>query len=354
MRMVPVLLSGGIGSRLWPVSTLALPKQLQPLTGGHTMIQATAIRVAGIDAGIHKAQPPIVVCGDRHAEEIRRQLADVGIPPALLIGEPVGKNTAAAIALAALAAPGDATLLVLPSDHVILDRDAFNDAALQAVEAARSGRLVMFGIIPDRPETGYGYIEVAERTDSQVLDVVAFVEKPDMETAAAFVSDGRHFWNGGMFAFTADVVLAALQKHAPEVLEGVRAAMADAIAVDGIVRPGPEFESLPSISFDHAVMEHTELAAVIPLDAGWSDVGSWATLWEIGERDESGNVVRGDVTAIDVRDSLLWSDTRTMAVVGLDNVVVVETADAVLVMARDRSQDVKVVWEMLERRAKSQ
>ena len=345
MRLIPVLLSGGVGTRLWPVSTSRTPKQLQPLIGTRTMIQSTAVRMTGLDA-----EPPFVVCGAGHVEEIVAQLADVDHRPQLVLAEPVGRNTAPAVALAALAAPPEAVLVVLPSDHVVRDQEAFRVAVGQAVEAARTGRLVTFGIVPDRPETGYGYIEVASDAGGPVLTVESFVEKPDLETASRFVAGGRHVWNSGMFAFTAASAIAAFERHAPAILDLVRAALDEGRREDGIIAPGDRFGEVPSISFDHAVMENTDRAVVVPLSAGWSDVGSWDALWEVGTSDGDGNVVRGDAILLDVHRSLVRADSRTVAVVGVDDIVVVETEDAVLVVAKSRSQDVKTVFERLSHR----
>ncbi len=350
MRIVPVILSGGIGSRLWPISTTRLPKQLQPLVGTETMIQATALRLGGVP----EAGDPIVVCGSEHVDEIVGQLDAVAVRPQVMIAEPVGRNTAPAVAAAALSCPEeDVVLVVLPSDHVIIDLPAFEHAVRIAAEAATAGHLVTFGVVPTRPETGYGYIEVHERRPypDAALPVAAFVEKPSLETAAEFVGGGRHLWNSGMFAFSPPAVLSELADRAPAVLAGVRAAIDEAEASADRIRLGNSFSDVPPVSFDHAVMEHTDQAAVVPLHAGWSDVGSWSTLWEIGHSDEHGNVVRGDVVALDVHDSLIRADSRTVAAVGVRDLVIVETADAVLVMPRDRAQDVREVWTIVDSRS---
>jgi mannose-1-phosphate guanylyltransferase/mannose-6-phosphate isomerase len=337
MLLIPVILSGGIGSRLWPLSRAATPKQLQRVLGGETMIQATATRLDGI----HDVGAPIVVCGARHPEVIRRQLEDVGKTPQLTISEPVGRNTAPAVLLAALTAPPGSALLVLPADHVVADSDAFAAAVDRARPAVAAGSLVTFGIVPHRPETGYGYIEIGE-AGGAVVPVRSFVEKPDVATAERYVKSGRYLWNSGMFAFRADVAIDEIRRHAPDVYAPVEASIRNRAPGDRIV-PTLSFANSPSISFDHAVMEHTDRAVVVPLDAGWSDVGSWATLWEIEDKDADGNVVRGDAVVVDVTGSYVRSDGRLVAVVGLDDVVVVDTGDAVLVAARDRVQDVKAV-----------
>lgn len=340
MHVVPVLLSGGVGSRLWPLSRAATPKQLQRLLGDSTMIQATAQRLRGLaDLG-----PPVVVCGEEHGDTIRDQLGEIGIVPHVIIREPVGRNTAPAVLLAALACEPDDVMLVLPADHVVVDTEAFRAAVESAREAAVGGALVTFGVVPSRPETGYGYIRTS--TDGATRPVDAFVEKPDLATAQQYVSDGQHLWNSGMFAFRADVVIEEVRRFAPRVHETVLASVGGTVGA-GDVRPAAEFDRCPSISFDHAVMERTDRAVVITLDVGWSDVGSWATLWEIEEKDGDDNVVRGDAVVHDVHHSYVRADGRLVAVIGLDDVVVVDTGDAVLVSARDRVQDVKAVVEHL-------
>lgn len=344
MRIVPVILSGGIGSRLWPLSRSSTPKQLRALLGEHTMIQATGLRVAGLPG----VDPPIVVCNRAHVETIQRQLEEVGLDPQRVVAEPAGRNTAPAVAAAAVVTPADGLMLVLPADHVITEVEAFRTVVEAAAEAAAGGRLVTFGVVPDRPETGYGYIEVGEEIGPGSLRRVArFVEKPDAATAASYVAGGRFLWNSGMFVFAPDVILDELGRWEPEVTEAVWRSLATADPASRVVEPSAAFEQAPAVSIDTAVMERTDLAAVIPLDAGWSDVGSWATLWDIEERDVHDNVVRGDAVVLDVSRSYVRSDGRLVAVVGIDDVVVVDTGDAVLVAARDRVQDVKRLVERL-------
>jgi len=342
VTIIPVILSGGLGSRLWPLSRTTTPKQLRAVLGDHTMVQATALRLAGLEG----VAAPLVVCNRQHVDTVAAQLAAIGCEPQRIVGEPVGRSTAAAVAAAALLAPGDATLIVLPADHLIADVDAFAVAAGVAVEAAAGGSLVTFGIVPTRAETGYGYIRVGAELGPGVCRVEAFVEKPDAGTAAAYLAEGTYLWNSGMFVFTVGAVLSELAAHAPDVLAGVRAALAEAADGD-VVFPGPSFAAVPSVSFDVAVMERTAAAVVVPLAAGWSDVGSWATLWEIDEQDRDGNVVKGDAVVRDVHRSYVRADGRFVAVVGLDDVVVVDTGDAVLVAARDRVDEVKAIVEEL-------
>jgi mannose-1-phosphate guanylyltransferase/mannose-6-phosphate isomerase len=288
----------------------------------------------------------VVVCGARHVHPILRQLADVGVFPRLMVSEPVGRNTAPAVALAASLVDPDEMLLVLPADHVVTDVQEFRQVVATAIEPVAAGALVTFGITPRSPETGYGYIEVGEITGG-VHPVASFVEKPDRATAERYLASGRYLWNSGMFAFRAGVVLDQLRLHAPAVMDAVAAALAEVTSPGEVVVPGPTFDHAPSISLDHAVMERTDRAVVIPFAGGWSDVGSWSTLWELDAKDEHGNVVRGDAVVLDVNRSYVRADGRLVVVIGLDDVVVVDTGDAVLVARRDRVQDVRAVVERL-------
>jgi mannose-1-phosphate guanylyltransferase/mannose-6-phosphate isomerase len=325
------------------MSTAARPKQLQALTGSHTMIQETMLRLDGLPI-----DSPIVVCNTEHVAAIREDLEAIGLPPRITIAEPVGRSTAPAVAAAALLAPADSVLLVLPADHLIDRPESFRAAAERAVEAAGGGGIVTFGVVPTRPETGFGYIKPAGAS-GDVVAVEAFFEKPDSATAGAYVAAG-YLWNAGMFAFRADVILEELHRFEPGLVEAVGASLSRP-GPEGIVHPGPGFADAPTLSIDHAVMERTRKAMVVRLDAGWSDVGSWATLFEVGARDEAGNVVYGDVVAVDSSASYLRSTSRTVAVIGVTGLVVVETPEAVLVVALDRTQDVKSVVEELARRA---
>lgn len=343
MLIIPVILSGGLGSRLWPLSRTTTPKQLRAVLGNHTMVQATALRTAGLE-GVGE---PIVVCNLLHTEAVASQLEAIGCRPQRIIAEPVGRNTAAAVTAAALLAPPTATLVVLPADHLIADVDAFATAARVAVEAAAGGAVVTFGILPTRAETGYGYIRAGAEVAPGVLSVSGFVEKPDAATAARHLATGEYLWNSGMFVFTAETVLAEIAAHAPAVLDGVRRALSEGSEADGVLTPGASFGDVPAVSFDTAVMERTDRAVVVRLDAGWSDVGSWATLWAIEDHDEDGNVVKGDAVVRDVHRSYIRADGRLVAVVGLDDVVVVDTGDAVLVAARERVDEVKAIVEGL-------
>lgn len=345
--IVPVILSGGAGSRLWPASRSRTPKQLLPLVAEHTMFAMTVQRTEPLAA----AGAPLVVCNEDQRLGIQRELAKLRRDDATLILEPIGRNTAPATAAAALhlAAEGlDPILFVMPADHVIRNEDAFAEAVALASDFADKGYLLTFGIDPTGPETGYGYIRFGDRLAEGVRSVEEFREKPDAATAEAYVASGRYLWNSGMFMFRASRFLAELEAHAPDVLTFARRALADADRDRQVVRlNGEAFAEAPSISIDYAVMERTASAAVVPIHTGWSDVGSWAALWELGHHDVHGNVVVGDVELIDVQNSYVRSDGRLVAAIGLDNVVIVDSPDATLVVRRDRSQDVKVVVDRL-------
>ncbi|MFV8818480.1 mannose-1-phosphate guanylyltransferase/mannose-6-phosphate isomerase [Haliea sp. E17] len=345
--IVPILLSGGVGSRLWPVSREAHPKQFQPLAGELSMLQETLERTRGLNAS-----SPIVVCNEEHRFMVAEQLRQQCIDPGALILEPEGRNTAPAVALAALHAAQDdpgAVLLVLPADHVITRVEAFSEAVQSALPLARSGRLVTFGVVPTSPETGYGYIKCGATLGDRLHELERFVEKPDGQTAAAYLASGDYVWNSGMFMFAATSFLEELEQFAPPILAACRAAMVGAKTDLDFVRPDAgAFSACPSDSIDYAVMEHTRRGAVVALDCGWSDVGAWSALWEVAEHDAAGNVLRGDVLLDNCSDSYFYADSRLVAATGVENLVVVETADAVLVAARDSVQDVKRIVQALK------
>ncbi len=346
----PVILSGGSGTRLWPLSREAYPKQFLPLASEQTMLQATWQRVAPI-----AARGPLVIANEEHRFVAAEQLQQVGAEPAAIILEPVGRNTAPAIAVAALEATrdgGDALLLVLPSDNVINNETAFRSAVQAAAAAAEAGKLVTFGIVPTGPETGYGYIKAA---DGQGLRAVErFVEKPDLGTATRYVSSGQYYWNSGMFLFKASRYLQELERFQPAMLAGSRQAWQQARRDADFTRLDKEaFTAVPSDSIDYAVMEKTADAVVIPLDAGWNDVGSWTALRDVSQQDGDGNAHQGDVIAIDCRNTYAYAQ-RLVALVGLDDVVVVETDDAVLVGKADRMQEVKTVVAQLKAEGRSE
>ncbi len=345
-----VLLSGGSGTRLWPLSREAYPKQFLPLVGDDTMLQATWLRVAELaDAA------PIVVANEDHRFLAAEQLRQVGASAPAILLEPVGRNTAPAIAAAALQAQadgGDPLLLVLPSDHVIADAGAFRAAVRTASVAADEGALVTFGIVPDAAETGFGYIQ-AEPGEG-VRKVRRFVEKPDAATAQSYLDAGGYYWNSGMFLFRASRYLQELERFHPDIVTACRAAFAQATRDGDFVRLGTEaFAACPSDSIDYAVMEKTDAAMVLPVDIGWNDVGSWSALWDVSERDAAGNAHHGDVIAVDSRNSYAYA-RRLVALVGVDDLIVVETDDAVLVARKDRVQDVKAVVAQLKATQRSQ
>ena len=350
LPILPVILSGGSGTRLWPLSREAYPKQFLPLVGSETMLQATWKRVAPIaDAA------PIVVANQEHRFMAAEQLRECNARPDALILEPVGRNTAPAIAVAALQAltkHEDALLLVLPSDHVVLKDEAFHAAVKVASEAAAQGKLVTFGIVPDAPETGYGYIKSAGA--GTVRPVERFVEKPDLATARQYVESGQYFWNSGMFLFKASRYLEELRKFQPAIIAACEKALAAAARDQDFVRLDAQaFSQSPSDSIDYAVMEKTSEAAVVPLDAGWSDVGSWSALWAVSDKDDAGNAHHGDVMEIDCRNTYAYG-SRLIAMVGLHDTIVVETDDAILVGHRDRVQDVKAIVGRIKQEGRSE
>jgi mannose-1-phosphate guanylyltransferase / mannose-6-phosphate isomerase len=342
--LTPVILSGGAGTRLWPLSRELYPKQLLALTGERTMLQQTALRLSGLAAA-----SPVVVCNDAHRFLVAEQLRQLKMDTRAVVLEPFGRNTAPAIALAALAglkmaAGEDPELLVLPADHVIRDVPAFQKAVRTALPAVQQGKLVTFGIVPSSPETGYGYIQRGTETaaGAGLFQIARFVEKPNLERAQEFLKSGDYLWNSGMFMFRASRYLQELEKFAPQIARVCRAAFENAKSDLDFMRVDPKtFENCPSDSIDYAVMEKTSDAVVVPLDAGWSDVGSWSALHEACDPDGHGNVSRGDVISEDSNGNYLYAESRLVATVGLRDHVVVETKDAVLVAPKDRVQDVK-------------
>ena len=348
MKKIALILAGGKGTRLWPLSRSLYPKQLLPLVNERTLLQNTVDRLAGVPG----VTAPLVICNSEHRFMVAEQLRGVVMDAAILL-EPEGRNTAPAVALAALEALGreeDPVLLVLPADHLIDDEMAFQ-AVAGGLQCADKGGLITFGITPHLPETGYGYIRkgepVAETNDT--FRVARFIEKPDLATAQGYLAAGEYLWNSGMFMFKARRYLEELDAFAPEMLAACRAAHAGKIVDLDFIRLDDEaFSRCPSDSIDYAVMEKTAAACVIPLDCGWSDIGSWAALWERGEQDDDGNVFKGEVIGEDVHGCYIHATGRLVAAVGLTDHVVVETADAVLVAAKDRVQDVKAIVERLK------
>jgi len=342
--ILPVILSGGSGTRLWPLSRETYPKQFLPLVGEHSMLQATWLRVAAV-----ASRDPIIVANEAHRFVAAEQLHNLGVQPQAILLEPIGRNTAPAIALAALEAMADGSdplLLILPSDHVIADQAAFHGAVNAATQAAQDGKLVTFGIVPTGPETGYGYI-LASGADT-VRPVERFVEKPDLATAQGYVDSGDYFWNSGMFLIRASRYLTELERFRPQMAAACRRAFAGAVRDADFTRLDVEaFQAIQGDSIDYAVMENTSDAVVLPLDAGWNDVGSWSALRDVSPRDADGNATRGDVITMDCRNSYAHGQ-RLIAMIGLDNVIVVETDDAVLVADAAQVQQVKDVVARLK------
>ncbi len=345
----PVILSGGSGSRLWPLSRQNLPKQFLSLIGDRSLFQETVLRANALTA----AQPPVTVCSEDHRFMVGEQLQAVGVANGGILLEPVARNTAPAIALAALHLAGrdaDATMLVLPADHLIEDEAAFRDAVDAAATLAQQGWLVTFGIQPDYAEVGYGYIARGDALTARGYRVARFVEKPDLATAQGYVDDGGYAWNSGMFLFKAQRYLDELQRHAPAIFSAAHAAFASAQADLDFIRIDKDgFAASPSDSIDYAVMERTDRAAVVPVSCGWSDIGSWSSLWSVAERDADGNRHEGDVISVDTRNSLVRaSERRLIATIGVDDLVIVDTPDATLVARKDRVQDVKQIVDQLK------
>jgi len=347
--IVPVILSGGSGTRLWPMSRPEMPKQMLALTANETMLQLTAGRTQG-----ERFAAPIVVANARHADLVEQQLADAGAIPQALILEPAGRNTAPAIALAAIAAGGGGdALLVMPSDHVIDDVPAFHAAIEAAMPLVSQGWLVTFGIAPDSPEIGYGWIQIGDALQPGVHRVARFVEKPPLDKAESMLASGDHAWNGGMFLFQADAYLEALAQFDPGILVATREAM-DKARTEGtrIYPDATAFATSPDASIDYAVMEKAERVAVVPVAMGWNDVGSWDALHAISARDEAGNAHRsegdGNVLAIDTRQCFVRSDGIRVSLVGVEDLIVVASGTDVLIMPRGRSQEVKKLIEAMK------
>ncbi|MES2757502.1 MAG: mannose-1-phosphate guanylyltransferase/mannose-6-phosphate isomerase [Pseudomonadota bacterium] len=350
MKIYPVILSGGAGTRLWPLSRAVLPKQLLPLVSDKTMLQETALRVADWP----ELMAPVVVCGNEHRFLVAEQMREIGVAPLGILLEPSGRNTAPAVAAAAhflMQMDPQAVMLVLPADHVIEDREAFAAAVARASAMVAEGALATFGIVPTGPETGYGYIHRAAAIDGAdaCYQVDRFVEKPDRATAQDFLRDGGYYWNSGMFLFKAERYLAELARFRPEIAAASEASVRLGYSdLDFCRLHEDSFNACPSESIDYAVMEHTEHAVVVPADIGWSDVGSWSALWEVQQRDGEGNTQRGDVYLDGVTNSLVRAESRIVAVVGVQDLIVVETPDAVLVVHKDHVQRVKQVVDHLK------
>jgi mannose-1-phosphate guanylyltransferase/mannose-1-phosphate guanylyltransferase/mannose-6-phosphate isomerase len=355
MTLYPVILSGGSGTRLWPLSRAALPKQLLPLASERTLVQETVLRLDGLP----DLAAPLIVCNDEHRFLIAEQMREIGVTPLGIYLEPVGRNTAPAAAVAALMLTRqdpDAVMLLLPADHLIADVAAFHAAVGEGVKAASSGHLVTFGIVPDSPHTGYGYIQQGEALAGMVAHRVArFVEKPDLASAEAYVASGEYYWNSGMFLFPAQRFLDELRALRPEMVSACEQALDRGQRdLDFHRLDRAAFAACPADSIDYAVMEHTRHAAVVPADMGWNDIGAWSALWQVGAKDGNGNASRGDVYLHDVRDSYVRAESRMIAAIGVSDLIIIETADAVLVADRNRAQDVKRVVDHLKTHNRSE
>jgi len=352
--MIPVILSGGSGTRLWPLSRKQKPKQFLPLVNEHSLFENTLRRLDGI-SGI---QAPIVVCNEDHRFMVAEQLLSLGIKGGTITLEPAGRNTAPAIAVAALQAlkkDSDAVLMVLPADHQIENTTAFHDAIQVAVKSAEKGNLVTFGILPTSANTGFGYIKSGKNSDEGCYHVEQFVEKPDQDTANSYIESGDYSWNSGMFVFRADRYLEELQNSNTDIVSACKTALEKSNTDMDFVRLDKEaFEASPSDSIDYAVMEQTNHAKLVKLDAGWSDVGSWSSLWEVSEQDSNSNVTKGDVILSSVSDSYIHSENKLVTVIGLEHVVVVETDDAVMVADKDHAQDVKLIADELKKNGRAE
>ncbi len=350
--MIPVILSGGSGTRLWPLSRGSYPKQFLPLVAEKTMVQETVLRLQGLE----NLSAPIAVCNENHRFMMAEQLWEIGAQADAIILEPIGKNTAPAVALAALAAKDpDDILLVLPADHVIENIPAFHQAVNKASLLAEDDYLVTFGIVPTAAETGYGYIKKSPENIADAYKVAEFVEKPNAVIAQSYVDSGDYYWNSGMFAFKARRYLEELEKYSPKMLAICREAYAQAKTDVDFVRIDKDiFAQCPPDSIDYAVMEKTDKAIVIPLAANWSDVGSWSALWEVKNKDSFGNALTGDILALDTKNCFIHAENKLVAVIGIQDLVIVETDDAVMVAPKDRVQDVKNIVAKLKQQQREE
>jgi len=348
MQIIPVILSGGSGTRLWPLSRKQYPKQYLPLAGDNTMLQETILRLNGLD----NLADPIIICNADHRFLVAEQCQQIGIKNPTILLEPVGRNTAPAIAAAALQSlrgSEDSTLLVLSADHVIQDVDAFHKAIDIASQQAQSGKLTTFGIVPTDANTGYGYIKSSEKNNNGAYKVEEFVEKPDLKTAEVYLEQGSYLWNSGMFMFQAHAFIEELTTHSPNIVTSVNNAVNNAVQdLDFIRLEKQAFESSPSDSIDYALMEKSDNVVVVPLDAQWNDIGAWPALYDIGTKDSQGNVIKGDVVTQGTTNTYINADHHMVAAIGVDNLIIIDTPDVTFIATQDKAQEVKSIVESLE------
>ncbi|EHK9987050.1 mannose-1-phosphate guanylyltransferase/mannose-6-phosphate isomerase [Escherichia coli] len=351
--IIPIIMAGGSGTRLWPLSRSLYPKQFLSLTNENSLLQETLKRLDGLNC-----LPPVIVSNNEHRFIVAEQLRQFGVDDFQIILEPVGRNTAPAVALAALKAlelHGDHHMLVLAADHAIQDIEAFHAAVLAAEQESVDNKLVTFGIVPTKPETGYGYIKKGEQVKNSVFKVNSFVEKPDLETAKNYLEQKCYLWNSGMFMFKASVYLDELKKFRPDILAACKESLSSASTDLDFIRLNSDvFAECPDESIDYAVMEKTQDCVVIPLDADWSDIGSWTSLWEISEKDEHENVSHGDVINYNSRNNYIYSEGSLISTVGVNNLIIVQTKDALLVAQQDNVQDIKKIVEILKKQKRSE
>ncbi|HHR6039175.1 TPA: mannose-1-phosphate guanylyltransferase/mannose-6-phosphate isomerase [Providencia alcalifaciens] len=351
--LLPVIMAGGSGSRLWPLSRSLYPKQFISLTSKKTMLQETIARLKNIEH-----QPPLLICNEEHRFIVAEQLRQENFKHSGIILEPVGRNTGPAIALAAIKAMqngDDSLLLVLAADHVIQDHASFTKSIEKAIAPAEQGALITFGIVPTAPETGYGYIKKGNLVNESAFQVERFVEKPDLNTAEQYIASNEYLWNSGMFLFKASCYVNELKKHAPEILSSCELALQNSLSDLDFTRINAEiFEACPEDSIDYAVMEKADNVLVVPMDAGWSDVGSFSALWEVSNKDQQSNVIIGDVLTENTKNSYVYSQSKLVSTVGVDNLVIIETKDAVLVANKDNVQDVKNIVNQLKQAGRSE
>lgn len=353
-KVIPVILSGGSGTRLWPISRKDYPKQYLPLFGDKTILQQTILRLNGLD----NLSDPIIICNEDHRFIVAEQCRQIEVNSPTILLEPIGRNTAPAIAAAALQAIKDADnsiLLVLSADHVIQDVDAFHQAINFAIKQAQSGKLTTFGVVPTNPNTSYGYIQTSNAFKNGAYKVEKFIEKPDLETANLFLSQGNYFWNSGMFLFKSKILIDQLKLHAPDLLNSVcKAVDKSSIDLDFIRLEKQSFESSPSISIDYALMEKSNNLVVVPLDAMWSDIGSWSELYNIGEKDSQGNVITGDVFAKDTSNTYINANHHMLVAIGVDNLIIVDTPDVTFISTQEKAYKVKGIVESLKTISRSE